>query len=156
MPFVSKQHRGGSTLHKSPVPFSRLVSSKQNLMFLSQSLVPPLSIFLRLLPLGSLASTSLKTSKGRGEFSAEAKGLAPAVHLATDIATDAKTTAHPFLPFHGVHGWSSQERTTPLSIRALTVVLLNEALKVSSRRHWCFLLSKTLLNLDALPCRRPS
>ena len=52
----------------------------------------------------------------------------------------------PLFSFMEIHGWSSLERATPLSIRTLTVALLNEALKVSSRRHWCFLLSQTLLN----------
>ena len=60
----------------------------------------------------------------------------------------------PLCSFTEIHGWSSLERATPLSIRTLTVALLNEALKVSSRRHWRFLLSQTLLNFGrrrALP-----
>ena len=59
----------------------------------------------------------------------------------------------PLFSFTEIHGWSSLERATPLSIRTLTVELLHEALKVSSRRHWRFLLSQTLLNFGrpALP-----
>ena len=59
----------------------------------------------------------------------------------------------PLFSFTEIDGWSSLERATPLSIRTLTVALLNEALKVSARRHWRFLHSQTLLNFGcrALP-----
>ena len=56
----------------------------------------------------------------------------------------------PLLSFAEIHGW---KLAPPLSIRTLTAALLNEALKVSSRRHWCFLFSQTLFNFGrpALP-----
>ena len=76
-----------------------------------------------------------------GHLSAEEKGFVPLEHPATDLAPDAQTTTHHFVLLHG-DPW--------LVIRSLTVVLFNEALKVSSRRHWSFFFSQTLLNLGRL------
>ena len=60
--------------------------------------------------------------------------------------------------FMEIHGWSSLALDTPWSISVLTVALLNEALKVSSRLQLCFFRSQTVLRctaMDALFCLRP-
>ena len=59
-----------------------------------------------------------------------------------------------------IHGWSNLALDTPWSISVLTVALLNEALKVSSRLQLCFFCSQTVLRctamaMDALFCLRP-
>ena len=53
-----------------------------------------------------------------GHVNAEEQGLALAEHPATDNAPNAKTTTHP-VSFTEIHGWSSLERATPLSIGTL-------------------------------------
>ena len=49
-----------------------------------------------------------------------------------------------------IHGWSSVALDTPWSISVLTVALLNEGLKVSSRLQLCFFRYQTVLMCTAM------
>ena len=93
-----------------------------------------------------------------GNFSAvEKKGLGsfPSIWQQTSHPMP-KPPHNPLFPVTEIHGCSSLERATPLSIRTLTVAWLNEALYGSvPAASGAFSSPRHCSALDALPCRRP-